>query len=197
MPKRGFVTASQTSCLLVNGSTRPPFGRGAVTYSRQLARDMYDIETEEFHSDDIDRGNELEAAAIACFERTMFVEINRPDFMVHPEIDFFGGTPDGLATDFGMDAKCPNQKNHHDNLGEGMQLGKYKAQFQSYMAITGLDRWALASYNPSFTKNTQMVVAWMDRDEGYIEMLLDRVKKFHPIVMEELEQLKNYNPKKH
>jgi hypothetical protein len=42
-----------------------------------------------------------------------------------------------------------------------------------------------------------MVVVWMDRDEGYIEMLLDRVKKFHPIVMEELEQLKNYNPKKH
>jgi len=101
---------------MVDGKTHPPFGRGAVTYARELARVMAGIEGEEFESPDIDRGNELEDEAIECFERTFFIEIKRPDFQVHPEIDFFGGTPDGLALDFGIDTKCPNQKNHHDIL---------------------------------------------------------------------------------
>lgn len=195
MPKKGFISASQVKPLLVNGKTSPPFGRGAVTYARQLARQMLDIEKEEFESQDIQRGNELEDEAIMCFEQTFFIEMQRPEFMVHPDIDFFGGTPDALNEEFGIDIKCANQKNHHDNLSEGMQLSNYKHQFQSYMSITGLDRWALVSYNPDFTDDSKLVVAWMEKDDKYIKKLLDRAKKFYPLVQEELEKLKTYKPK--
>lgn len=197
MPKKGYISASQTKCLMVNGRTKPPFGRGAVSYARRLARQMMGVEKEEINSHDIDRGNELEDDAIACFERTFNYEMRRPDFMIHPEIEFFGGTPDGIAitNEFGIDTKCPNQKNHHDNLSEGMQLSDYKHQFQSYMSITGLDKWGLVSYNEDFPKDSQLVVAWMERDQEYIDKLLDRVKKFYPLVQEEYEKIKNYKPK--
>jgi hypothetical protein len=179
---------------MVDGRTHPPFGRGAVTYARQLARVMAGIEREDFESKDIERGNKLEDEAILHFERTFFIEVERPDFMVHPDIEYFGGTPDGKTSDFGLDVKCPNQKNHHDNLSEGMQLSKYEGQFQSYMAITGLDRWALVSYNRDFNDKSKLAVAWMERDQEYIDKLLKRVKKFYPLVQKEYKKLTNYKP---
>lgn len=194
MPRNGYITASQTKPLLVDGRTAPPFGRGAVTLARQLARVMAGIEKEDFESKDIDRGNKLEDPAIACFERTFFIEVERPSFLTHDDIEFFGGTPDGLAKDFGLDIKCPNQKNHHDNLSEGIQLSKYEHQFQSYMSITGIDKWALVSYNPNFNKNNQLAVEWMERDKEYIEKLLERVQKFYPLIEKEYEKLTNYKP---
>lgn len=194
MPRKGYITASKTACLMVDGRTKPPFGRGAVTYARELARVMAGIEKEEFVSKDIERGNTQEDEAIECFESTFYIDIERPSFMEHPEVEHFGGTPDGLALDFGIDTKCPNQKNHHDNLSEGMQLDKYKHQFQSYMSITGLGRWALVSYHRNFTKKTKLVVAWMERDQEYIDKLLERVEKFYPLVQEELDKLKSYKP---
>jgi len=194
MPRKNYITASQTNPLLVDGRTEHPFGRGAVTLARQLARVKAGIEKEDFVSKDIDRGNKLEDDAITCFEKTFFIDIERPDFMGHPEIEFFGGTPDGLALEFGIDTKCPNQKNHHDNLSEGIQLSKYEHQFQSYMAITGLDKWALVSYNPDFDKNSRLAVEWMERDQEYIDKLLDRVKKFYPLVEKEYQKLINYKP---
>lgn len=195
MPKVNFISASQTNSLMVDGRIRPPFGRGAITYARQLARDILGIEKEEFDSKDIDRGNDLEDEAIEFFEGLFFTSGERPEFIVHPEIEHFGGTPDWKCDEFGIDIKCPNQKNHHDNLVEGVQLSKYEHQFQSYMAITGLDRWGLASYNKAFPDNTKMAIAWMERDQAYIDKLLDRVQKFWPVVEDELQKLQSYQAK--
>jgi len=193
-PRKGYVTASQVQPLMVDGRTKGVFGRGAVSYARELARAMDGIKKQEIESKDIDRGNELEDEAISYFERTFLIEVERPDFLVHPDIEYFGGTPDGMVPDFGLDIKCPNQKNHHDNLSEGMQLSKYKGQFQSYMAITGLDRWALVSYNRDFADRSKLAIAWMKRDQQYIDKLLKRVQKFYPLVQKEYEKLKKYNP---
>jgi len=195
MPMHSFISASQTKSLMVDGKLRPPFGRGAITYSRWLARDIVGIQNDEIESPDIDRGNELEDEAVSFFEATFFVEGQRPEFIIHPDIEFFGGTPDWMDSDFGIDIKCPNQKNHHDNIIEGIQLDDYKHQFQSYMAITGFKKWGLVSYNPTFTDNAKLAVSWMVRDEEYIKKLLQRVKLFYPIVMEEVEKLKGYKPK--
>ena len=179
---------------MVDGKLRPPFGRGAISYSRWLARDIVGITNDEIESADIDRGNELEDEAVSFFEATFFVEGERPDFIIHPEIEFFGGTPDWMNSKYGVDIKCPNQKNHHDNLAEGIQLDDYKHQFQSYMSITGYDRWGLVSYNRTFTDNAKIATAWMERDQEYIDKLLERVKLFYPIVLEEVDKLKKYKP---
>jgi hypothetical protein len=195
MPSVGFISASAVKPLMVDGRIRKPFGRGAVTYARQLAREMMGVEKEEFESYDIDRGNELEPEAIDFFERTFFIEGVSPEFTIHPEIEHFGGTADRIYPEYGIDIKSPNQKNHHDNLSEGMQLDDYKHQFQSYMAIYKLDRWALVSYNNSFPDHLKLVVAWMERDNEYIEKLEERVQLFYPVVLEELGKLKTYKPK--
>lgn len=192
MPRDFFITASQTKPLMVDGRVRKPFGRGAVTLARELARTWLGVEAEDFDSEDIDRGNEQEDEAIAFFEREHFREVKRPGFLEHPEIAFFGGTPDGIVGTFGIDIKCTNQKNHHDNLSEGMQLDKYKHQFQSYMELSGLDRWALVSYNRDFPENSRLAIEFMKRDNEYIDKLLSRVEKFYPLVQEEMEKLKQY-----
>ena len=194
MPKISYISASQVKPLMVNGKVREPFGAGAITYARLLARQMMGIEKEDFESKDIDRGNLLEDEAIEAFEAEFFTPVTRPGFLVHPEIEFFGGIPDGVTAQFGLDTKCPNQKNHNDNLIEGMQLSDYKHQLQSYMAITGLDTWYLVSYNPDFPDNLKLAVAKMERDQEYIDKLLERVKLFYPIVLEEVEKLKKYTP---
>src|SRR5699024_1892486 len=129
MPRKNFISASQVACLMVDGNIRKPFGRGAISYARRLARESLDIEAEPINSVDLDRGNELEDEAIQWFERSLFIEGKRPDFLIHPKINFFGGTPDWMNDEFGIDIKCPNQKNHHDNLCGGAQLKKYKHQF--------------------------------------------------------------------
>lgn len=195
MPKVNFISASQVKPLLVNGKINPPFGRGAITYARELARQMAGIDSDDFASADIERGNELEQEAIDFFERTFFMEGVSPEFTVHPEIKFFGGTADRVYNDFGIDIKCPNQKNHHDNLAEGIQLSNYEHQFQSYMSIYDKPRWALASYNRNFSDNTKMAVEWMERDQEYIDKLLDRVEKFYPVVLDEYKKLNKYKPK--
>jgi len=192
MPKDGYITASQVSALMVNGSVRKPFGRGAVTYARELARVIVGIQKKELDTPDIQRGNELEEEALQAFERKMFVELERPNFKPHPVIEHFGGTADGLAWEFGVDTKCPNAKNHHDNLIECAQLKKYQGQFQAYMELYDRDRWALASYNPKFPPESRLVVCWMKRDQEYIDKMKERVELFWPIVEEEVEQLENY-----
>src|SRR5699024_3341970 len=136
---------------------------------------------------DIQRGNDLEEEALKAFERKMFVELERPNFAEHPEIEHFGGTADGLTMDYGVDTKCPNAKNHHDNLAEGKQLKKYKDQFQAYMELYERNRWALASYNPKFPPESRLVVEWMDRDDEYIDKMKERVQLFWPLVEEEVQ----------
>lgn len=192
MPKVNYISASAVAPLMVNGRIHPPFGRGAITYARELARAIVGIGVDEFESEDIDRGNTLESEAIDFFEQTFFIEGVSPDFTPHPDIEFFGGTADRVYSDFGIDIKCPNQKNHHDNLAEGIQLKDYEHQFQSYMAIYGKDRWGMASYNPNFTDNSKLVLAWMERDQEYIDKLLERVRLFYPLVLEEVCGLRVY-----
>lgn len=195
MPKNNYVSASQVKPLLVNGRTKPPFGRGAVTLARELARGIVGIESDDFSSADIDRGNELESDAIDFFERTFMIEGVSPEFTPHPTVEHFGGTADRVFQEFGIDTKCPNQKNHHDNLSEGMQLSDYEHQFQSYMAIYDKPKWGLVSYNPNFTGNTKIVVAWMERDDKYINKLIKRIPLFWELVEEEAELLNKYTAK--
>jgi hypothetical protein len=175
----------------VNGKQEDGFGVGAISLARELARQIVGVEDEEeYISFDMRRGIESEWIACEVYAERNLVTFEDPDFITHPDIPFFGGTPDRLVgVHGGMDVKCPNNKNHHENILFAAQLSGYKHQFQSYMAITGREWWDFVSYNSNFPVPIDLVSHRMERDEPYIKVIEDRVESFWPIVQREVQCL--------
>ena len=179
MPKIANVSASQVKLLLVNGKSESGFGSGALTYAKQLAREMVGAVEPDFMTYDMERGLELEWQACETYAERNLVELIDCGWRSHPHVPHFGGTADRLiGATGGVEVKCPNNANHHANLTEWAQLKDYTPQIQSYIAIYELDWMDWVSYNDNFPAPLDLATHRLYRDDKLIETIEQRVTEF-------------------
>jgi hypothetical protein len=195
MPKQGFISASKCGVLLKDG-TKPenaPFGVGAITYAGEIAQQIIGVkQEEEYTSFQMERGNELEWEALRVYEERNLVKLHgEQQWAVHPEFEYFGGTPDGrVGSVGGVDVKAPNNNNHYANIRRNEQISTYYDQLQAYMFIFGADWWDLASYNPNYPEPLDLHEMRLLPDPKWQKKMRERLPLFWAIIQREVEFLR-------
>ena len=161
-------------------------GEGAKTYIREKAAEcMTPFVFDEFSTPAMEWGKEHELEAIVQFEQATGIRVNntgKHQQFILSECGQWGGTPDGVIFDSGVEVKCPKSANHlqYLDVNDAASLkeieSKYYWQIQSYMALTGKDFWYFISYDPRFFNiPTRLHYCVIERVQSDIDLMLERI----------------------
>jgi putative phage-type endonuclease len=128
-------------------------------------------------------GTEQEPAAKLEYAFTRDVVVKPVGFVMHPHVDHFGASPDGLVTDPNGDVglvevKCPFTATHIATLQSERVPGEYVWQIQAQLACTGLGWADFVSFDPRLPPALQLFVKRVDRDDELIEAIEAEVGVF-------------------
>jgi len=183
--RRGLITASRASDMMAKGTKGEPFGKTALGYARELAMQRVGIEVQDkFQSYEMERGIELEPDARDMFAERFGFDVSLPGFIIHPEFDFLGCTPDGV-TEQGhlIEIKCPMERNHMSHLMNDIE-SQYLLQMQFQMMVTGAAGCWFVSYNPNFPERTKLFATFIEPDYKLHDAMIERAKQLNDIVNE-------------
>lgn len=137
-----------------------------------LAEWMLDAALDDYVSEWMERGQELEDQAFAYYNFNRDADAKRVGFIKRDD-EWVGCSPDALVgDDGGLEIKCPTPKNHVLNMLE--MTSKYTAQVQGTLWITGRKWWDLLSFHPELPP----ALVRIERDEEYIGKLETAVNAF-------------------
>lgn len=125
-------------------------------------------------------GLDHEADARIAYELTYGVMVATVGFVLHPEVDRFGASPDGLVGDDGMiQIKCPTTATHLEWWRAGTVPLEHQPQMIAEMACTGRDWCDFVSFDPRMPEHLQLFVRRYHRDNKFIHMLEREVEHFN------------------
>lgn len=140
---------------------------------------MTGVVAESYSNAAMQHGTDTEPLARAAYEAYADVLVDEVAMIPHPTIEQAGASPDGLVDIVGqLEIKCPNTATHIDTLLTETVPGKYNTQMQWQMACTGRQWCDFVSFDPRLPKELQLFVRRVYRDNAYIQMLEEEVKKF-------------------
>ncbi len=94
-------------------------------------------------------GIDHEDEARARYEEETGNVVELAGFLLHPTIDFFGASPDGLVGQDGLvEIKCPNSGTHLDRWLAGVVPDEYKPQMMVQLLVTGRKWVDFVDYDP-------------------------------------------------
>lgn len=190
----GKVTASRIADVLAKGKSGEALSREDYRYELVVQRLTGDP-GESFTNAAMEWGTATEPQARIAYEAFADVFVEQVPFVLHPTIEWFGCSPDGLVQDDGLlEIKCPNSKTHIKYLNAGKPPAKYVPQMQCQMAVTGRQWCDFVSFDPRLPEDLQLFVVRLDRDDDYIKSMEAEVVKFLDEVATMYKQLKE---KKH
>lgn len=140
-------------------------------------------------------GNTYEAEARAKYAEQTGYSVNEVGFMVNPEMPFNGGSFDGEAYPWGqtdpyasgiIEIKCPYDPDKHESNASLSIAGidvkhEYYGQIQNNINVAGVDWCDFISYDPRKKQEYQLVIIRVNRDDIFIEGMVDRIKKAQQI----------------
>lgn len=186
----GKVTASRIADVLAKGKSGEALSREDYRYELVVQRLTGDP-GESFTNAAMEWGTATEPQARIAYEAQADVFVEQVPFVLHPTIEWFGCSPDGLIGDKGLlEIKCPNSKTHIKYLNAGKPPAKYVPQMQCQMAVTGRQWCDFVSFDPRLPGDLQLFVVRLDRDEDYIKSMEAEVVKFLSEVETMFKQLK-------
>lgn len=190
--RRGKVTSSCVDDVLAKGRGGAP-SVSRANYIAQLVSERLTGKVEEsYTSPAMQFGIENEPYARGLYETTHDVLVEQVGFVVHPEIEMSGASPDGLVGDDGLvEIKCPNTASHLGYLLAGVAPSKYIPQMSWQMACTGRQYCDFVSFDPRMPPHLQLFVKRVERDDKYIAEVEAEVRKFLKEVDETIEKLEN------
>lgn len=165
------------------------------TYKNQIISEIltgvnYKIPT----SEAMQHGIDTEEAARNAYRELVWDDVTDAPFVVHPEIDRSGASPDGfVGTDGLLEIKCPNTNTHVMTLRENAMPEDHDWQVQWQMACTGRKYVDFMSYDPRLPERYQIFLQRVERNPVIISEMESEVRKFLAEVDEEIEKLKNIN----
>lgn len=178
----GIPTASEISCLLVDGKTLPPFGQGALTYADTLVAERFRGQSaNEFVGNDYtERGHDLEPIVAEYYTSCGYSDepVTTCGICINHGM---GASPDRLVGDKGgLEIKTLNPKAMVTLLRNGKVNKDHIAQVQATLWVTEREWWDYIVYcdgMPSFYQR-------MQRDEKMIDKIDERVCMFNELVSE-------------
>ena len=184
----GKATASRfKDVLAVLKSGKPAEAR--TKYALQLAAErLTGRAANHFVTAAMQRGTDLEPAAIAEYEWQAGEVCDPAPFVPHPEL-LAGASPDRLVGADGLvEVKCPGEIAHLLTLRDGMPP-EHMPQVQGQLWITGRQWCDFVSYHPDFPDGLRLYVERVKPDAEYINSLEQGVRSFLVEVDEVVDQV--------
>jgi putative phage-type endonuclease len=137
------------------------------------------VPTEHYQSREMEWGTEHEPEARALYQLRYDIDVETVGYVQHPQMDYAGASPDGLAGDDGaVEIKCPNTATHIETLRTQTIPRKYRLQMQWVMECTGRSWCDYISYDPRMRDpRLTLYVQRVGRDEETIAMLRAEVEQ--------------------
>lgn len=139
-------------------------------------------------SKDMQRGRELEAAALRAYEARMGVFVKWVGFLRHPTL-LAGCSPDGYVGDFTgiVEVKCPRSATHLEYLRLGGRLpDEYEWQILHNLWISGAEWCDFFSFDPRFPAHLQAYRVRVERNQFNLMSYQRAVEAFLDEVASEL-----------
>lgn len=140
-------------------------------------------------------GIDNEQFARAAYEMATDCMVESVGFAIHPRLDYFGASPDGLiGSDGVLELKCPNSDTHLGYILEGTLPVDYMPQMLAEMACADRQWCDFVSFDPRMPKNLQLFVRRFHRDEELIKAMEVEVAAFLLEVEVMLEKIEQASP---
>lgn len=192
--RAGKVTASRVADVIAK--TKTGYSTSRANYANDLAMERLGVFQETYTNPAMQHGTEQEPFARMEYEARTGNLVLEVGFVHHPTIDMAGASPDGVIGKGLLECKCPTPRVHTDYWIAGEVPEKYKPQMAWQMACTGAKWVDFVSYlpivnniNPDIAENLKYFCVRYERDDEYIFMLEDEVRKFLDEVNERFEAL--------
>jgi len=183
----GKLTASEMHRLMTNGKAKGSLSAGAMTYVREkVAEQLSEFRRADFSSAAMEWGVEHELEAVEQFEALTGIRVNQAgenQQFILSECGNWGGTPDGITFESGVEVKCPDSKTHllYLSVVDAETLketeAKYYWQIQAYMQLTGKRHWHFVSYDPRFyAEHLRLHYCVIERVDNDAALMLQRIE---------------------
>ncbi|MDP5909517.1 YqaJ viral recombinase family protein [Pseudomonas aeruginosa] len=187
----GKVTASKVKDVMAKGRGGAPSAT-RQNYMMQLLCERLTGKREEGYTNAaMQRGNDLEPIARAAYEMYEDCEVVEVGLILHPSIDGFGASPDGVILldngRRGLEIKCPNTAQHIAVVQSGKHDTQYEWQMLAQMACADLESVDFVSFDDRLPEELQYVCFRYQRDEARIREMEAEVMAF----LEELAELEH------
>jgi len=174
----GKVTASRIADVMAKTKTGPSASRNNYLMEL-LCQRLTGRRDDGFTSAAMQRGIDLEPLARAAYEISCDVMVQEASFVIHPQVDQLGASPDGLVGSDGLiEIKCPNTAQHIACIQSGLHDPKYYPQMQCQMACTGRDWCDFVSFDDRLPEPLQLFVCRVERSEAFIGAIMADVLAF-------------------
>lgn len=185
----GKVTASRVADVMAK--TKTGYSASRNNYMAQLICErLTGKPTDTFSNAAMQRGTELEPMARSFYEVKNDLLVIESGLVVHPEIESFGASPDGLVEVVGLvEIKCPNTWTHIETLKSGKPKSEYITQMQAQMACTGRAWCDFVSFDDRLPDDLAYFQTRIERDEKFIETMLQEIRIFLGEMEETIRQL--------
>ena len=168
----GKVTASRVADVMAR--TRSGYGASRTNYMMELlCQRLTGVVEPGYSTAAMQRGTDLEPVARAAYEVETGEMVQECGLVLHPSVDGFGASPDGLVGAHGLlEIKCPNTAQHVAFLRTGMIEERYRLQMLAQMACTGRQWCDFVSYDDRLPEPLSYKrVRFLMEDERHLEML--------------------------
>jgi putative phage-type endonuclease len=180
--KRGKFSASIFESLFMKETTK---GYQDAIYKIVYER-MTNDTPESYTNEWMQRGHEFEPEARSTYELETFNKVHNGGFFELS--DWIGASPDGLIGEDGLiEIKCPKYNTMIGYLlDHEAPIKQYRYQLQGQLYVTGREWVDFVAYHP----NLNPLIIRVERDEGLIMAINDKVHKSIEQVKEIITQLK-------
>ncbi len=186
----GRLTGSRAAAMLSSIKSGEAAGRRNLRVELVCERLTTLDQSPDFHSRDMERGQERESDAIALFEGATGELVQFAGFLSSTE-HMAGCSPDGYLGDFDaiVEAKCPKAATHLEYLDRGAVPPKYLPQLRHNVWISGAEAAYFVSYSPDFPESLALSVVRIERDQLDIDEYEAAALQFLSEVDEEFERV--------
>ena len=166
-----------------------------IEYSDEIAAERYSRyrEYNEFESEDMVRGRELQPEAIAQYARRKGVEVGDAGFILSTEHEHFGISPDAIYQNTVVEVKCPRLKGHIKTIRTGKIPSEYYWQVIAAFVIDPTIRQVdFVSYCPELVPQPIKIISVSIEQPEILEDVNQAhiaLKKFEQRVQQTLSQI--------
>ena len=178
--RKGRITASRCDALvrrLKNGN----YSADRTNYLWELVVEhLSGRATDRYVTQEMEWGIEQQPFAEAAYEMKTGVTVEPIGLVVHPEMDYFAASPDGLLDDDGLiEIKCPTTRTHLEWLKAGDIPEEYIPQMTAQMACMPERQYCdFVSFDPRLPFGMQLFIRRYHRDKERIAQMEQEVAKF-------------------
>ena len=181
--RRGLVTASRCADVLALLKKKNDEAAPRKKYRMELAIEILTGQSfQRYVSQEMQWGIDQEPFARAAYEIKRNTLVETCGFFVHPTVDRFGASPDGLVGSEGLaQFKCPSTATHLAWILEGILPVEHAPQMLAELACTGRQWNDFVSFDPRLPEHLQLFIRRMERrdHEPHIAQLEQEVQRFN------------------